>query len=127
MIKSKMMISKSDDFEIVENLYHSEVRCQCDSPLCFFTLLDVKMIQAWSRVRKAWGVPISVNSCYRCQSHNESGGGVSNSYHCVGSAIDVAFPDNPLDLNSFIRLCEKHFDFVKVYYDRKFLHLHIIK
>ena len=122
-----MLIKKTDDFEIVENLFHSEVRCQCTSNLCNFTILDVKMIQAWSSVRKEWGAPVYPTSCYRCQSHNASKavGGVPNSYHCHGGAIDLAFPKDPLDVNSFIRLCEKHFDYVQVYFEKKFLHAHI--
>ena len=40
-------------------------------------------------LRERWGVPIYVNSGYRCPALNRKVGGVPNSYHLRGMAADI--------------------------------------
>ena len=40
-------------------------------------------------LRERWGVPIYVNSGYRCPLLNKKVGGVANSYHLRGMAADI--------------------------------------
>jgi len=41
------------------------------------------------KIRDAWGSPIGVTSWYRPQQVNSEVGGVSNSQHLTGSAVDI--------------------------------------
>ena len=45
-------------------------------------------------VREKLGMPIVVNSGYRCEKHNKDVGGVKNSQHLKGEAADIHCADN---------------------------------
>ena len=45
-------------------------------------------------VREKLGMPIVVNSGYRCEKHNKDVGGVRNSQHLRGEAADIHCADN---------------------------------
>ena len=45
-------------------------------------------------VREKLGMPIVVNSGYRCERHNKDVGGVRNSQHLRGEAADIHCSDN---------------------------------
>ena len=45
-------------------------------------------------VRERLGMPIVVNSGYRCEKHNKDVGGVKNSQHLKGEAADIHCQDN---------------------------------
>ena len=47
---------------------------------------------AENRVREALGVPIYNTSGVRCQGHNRAVGGVENSLHLIGKAVDFYAP-----------------------------------
>ena len=55
--------------------------------------------QCLEKIRKAWGKPIVITSGYRCEKLNKAVGGVSNSQHCKGQAVDIKWD---LELFSFI-------------------------
>lgn len=63
-----------------------ELKCTCCGKLemssDFLPLLDV--------IRAAYDKPMIVTSGYRCKKHNLSVGGVKNSSHTQGLAVDVA-------------------------------------
>ena len=44
--------------------------------------------------RERLGMPITVNSGYRCPTHNAKVGGVKNSQHLKGEAADITCADN---------------------------------
>ena len=44
--------------------------------------------------RERLGMPITVNSGFRCSVHNKTVGGVANSQHLRGEAADVSCSDN---------------------------------
>ena len=44
--------------------------------------------------REKLGGPIIVNSGYRCERHNKAVGGVANSQHLRGEAVDIRCADN---------------------------------
>lgn len=46
--------------------------------------------------RQRLGLPITVNSGYRCPKHNAEVGGVANSQHMKGEAADIRCADNKL-------------------------------
>jgi uncharacterized protein YcbK (DUF882 family) len=67
-------------------------------------------------VRRDVAHPLMINSGYRCQSHNKNEGGVDESSHTHGNAIDISFKNlTPLEKEGLITACKTYFDYVKVY------------
>lgn len=48
------------------------------------------MVRAAEQIREHFGVPITVSSGVRCPSHNAGVGGVPNSKHLTGKAMDFS-------------------------------------
>lgn len=80
---------KSGDFwdEIVY-FDKSEFACKCRKCGGFPAEPKEKLIRVADRVRKHFGTAATVSSGVRCQTHNANVGGVSNSRHLEGKAMD---------------------------------------
>lgn len=50
--------------------------------------MDPALIDVLQRIRDHYGVPVTINSGYRCPTHNAAVGGASNSQHMKGTAAD---------------------------------------
>jgi hypothetical protein len=50
--------------------------------------MDMRLIDALQRIRDHYGVPVTINSGYRCPTHNANVGGARNSQHLLGTAAD---------------------------------------
>lgn len=68
----------------------SEFACHCGGKHCngYPAEPQEKLIRVADRVRKALGGAATVSSGVRCSRHNSSVGGVSNSRHLAGKAMD---------------------------------------
>lgn len=110
------------DLSVAYKLAHREIRCRCSHEDCTYTMISDRILRTFSIVRKIWSSPIIVTSAYRCQRHNKLVGGYPDSYHKRGMAIDI-FPNNG-DIEGLYALCQKFFDFVKIYPDEGFIHCH---
>lgn len=62
-----------------------ELACPC----CGVNLCTGPLVNALEALRAEVGLPITVNSGYRCGPHNQAVGGEPNSYHVRGMAADV--------------------------------------
>ena len=69
-----------------------EFRCQCGGKYCngFPAEPAEETVRMADEIRRRAGVPLSVNSGVRCKQHNADVGGVSNSLHLIGRAVDLA-------------------------------------
>ena len=69
---------------------------------------------------RVWG--LKVTSGYRCKDHNEHVGGVENSYHCQGKAVD-------LQADSYEDLARAVWDIktggIGLYPKRRFVHVDV--
>ena len=74
------MASNTKNFKV------SEFDCKC----CGDNRIDQRVINMAQVIRDAIGVPIRVNSGYRCDTHNLRVGGVKGSYHTKGKAADLS-------------------------------------
>lgn len=54
------------------------------------------LVYSLDELRRAWSLPIRVNSGWRCKRHNAEVGGVENSRHLLGLAADIAPTDDTL-------------------------------
>lgn len=69
-----------------------EFRCQCGGKYCngFPAEPVEETVRMADEIRRRTGVPLNVNSGVRCTQHNADVGGVWNSLHLTGQAIDLA-------------------------------------
>lgn len=51
--------------------------------------MDDSFLAALDEARSLAGIPFSLTSAYRCKSHNAAVGGVANSSHTTGHAVDI--------------------------------------
>lgn len=51
--------------------------------------MDDRLLAALDEARSLAGIPFLLTSAYRCKSHNAAVGGVSNSSHTTGHAVDI--------------------------------------
>ena len=73
-----------------------EFACKCCGQLPPLARENVKALvsEVLDPVREKLGMPIVVNSGYRCEKHNKEVGGVRNSQHLRGEAADIHCEDN---------------------------------
>lgn len=85
-ISKKQEVAVSGDFwDGIKYFKKSEFRCRCG---CGSDSMDKTLIQTADKVRAHFGKPMEVTSGRRCASHNAKVGGVSNSRHLSGRAMD---------------------------------------
>ena len=83
-----------DDWDDIEFFSKKEFRCKCGGRYCngYPAEIDLTMVRYADEIRRRIGKPISVNSGLRCSQHNANEGGVSNSQHLYGTAVDLGKP-----------------------------------
>lgn len=64
----------------------SEFACPC----CGVCEMDPEVQKKIDFIRERLGVPLHLNSAYRCSAHNREVGGKTASQHLQGKAIDVS-------------------------------------
>ena len=75
--------------KLSENFNVSEFACK-GSGCCSTVQIDEKLVEYVQKIRSHFGVPVTINSGYRCPTHNKRIGGATNSYHARGMAADIA-------------------------------------
>lgn len=63
----------------------SEFECPC----CKRNKISLKLVNFLDGTRRLCGFPLVVKSGYRCKKHNQKVGGVTNSAHLKGLAVDI--------------------------------------
>ncbi len=77
---------KNYGWDNVKHFKKSEFNCKCG---CGLNNMNLNVVQIADQIRDYFGKPCIVNSGSRCSKHNKSVGGVSNSRHLSGKAIDI--------------------------------------
>lgn len=85
-----------------------------------------KLIELLEKLRaNMGGVPIHINSGYRCPIHNANVGGVPNSQHVLGTAADLALPAG-MSFDTFQWYVEQlPFDGIGLYPYQYFIHVDV--
>ena len=98
---------------MIENKYfkESELACRCCGELEESETMITKLIKA----REIAGVPFNINSGYRCEYHNKNVGGVSNSSHVGGYAVDIRVDSNSKRYIILNALIEAGFNRIGIY------------
>lgn len=113
--------TKGADRPLGAHLRSPELDCRCKYYSCKRTLITEVTIESFRLTREEFGMSIYINSAFRCQRHNTDVGGVGDSRHKLGLALDLCPPD-PIDLDLLERIARKHFDVVIRY--ETFVHCH---
>lgn len=67
-----------------------EFKCRCCGRVAYPENIEALVNNVLDPAREKLGMPIMVNSGYRCPKHNAEVGGVQGSQHLVGEAADVS-------------------------------------
>lgn len=90
--KTRAKIAECEEVNWGEVKYFSrdEFKCKCGGKYCngFPAEPDKRLVEVADRVRAHFGKAMNVNSGVRCDQHNAAVGGVSNSRHKLGKAMD---------------------------------------
>lgn len=79
---------KGSKRKLTENFTVSEFACK--GKLCCTTVkIDEALVAYVQQIRDHFEAPVSINSGYRCATHNKKVGGSTNSYHAKGQAADI--------------------------------------
>ena len=90
---------------ITEHFTKREMACKCG---CNKIEYDPKLLVKLEIVRDMLGgVPIIINSGYRCVKHNKDVGGVPDSQHLKGKAADIRINGNMEELYYFLDIVFK--------------------
>ena len=107
------------------NFGQHEIDCNCKYPDCTRTIVHSLILRSLEKLRKTVKAPLIVTSFYRCQRHNADEGGVDDSLHKIGLAVDVARPAG-VPMDEFLKACRSSgFTFCLGYQDRGFVHCQI--
>lgn len=104
----------------------SEFACHCGGKHCngFPAEPKEKLIRVADKVRKTLGGPATVSSGVRCSKHNSIVGGVSNSRHLTGRAMDFCVAGKSAD--QLLAEVNKHPEVRYAYaIDSSFVHMDI--
>lgn len=75
----------------MKHFNYNEFKCKCcgDLPLEAKQNVEALVNEVLDPAREELGMPVIVNSGYRCPKHNLKVGGVKNSQHMKGEAADI--------------------------------------
>lgn len=83
-------LDKGDFWDDIAYFERSEFSCHCGGEYCdgFPAEPKERLIRVADSIRKKFGAPATVSSGVRCSKHNANVGGVSDSRHLSGKAMD---------------------------------------
>lgn len=119
---SHIVVEKGSNVEIFNKLYTKNFHCHCKGKLCTHTIIQKRLLHSLHLLQKKWIRELYITSGYRCQSHNRKVGGVKNSKHTRGQAVDIVCPID--EFEEFVKTAEDFFDVVLPYKKNNFIHCH---
>ena len=111
-----------------KNFKASEFACKH----CGQNGIKQEVINLCQKIRDALGVPVRVNSGYRCATHNAAVGGVRGSKHTLGMAADLSSSVNARDMFDTVKKLQARGDLPELgycilYKKKNFIHVDIAK
>ena len=80
---------KDSRTKLSDNFMVSEFACH-GKGCCSTVQVDEKLVDYVQKIRNHFKAPVTINSGYRCPTHNKNVGGASGSLHAKGQAADIA-------------------------------------
>ncbi len=87
---NKVLLKKYERQKLCNGLHSDEFECKCSYKSCRSTIINIRLIKAYSEFRRILGVSLIINSGIRCTQHNFDVGGSPRSRHLTGEAIDIS-------------------------------------
>lgn len=84
--------NKTDKTKLSANFKVAEFACH-GKGCCSTVKIDSALVSYLQKIRDHFGKPVTINSGYRCATHNKAVGGASGSKHAQGMAADIAVKD----------------------------------
>jgi uncharacterized protein YcbK (DUF882 family) len=109
----------NDDLEIISNFKLKEFICHDPELTEQIIILDTRVLMNLSVIRRSCNSPVVIASCWRSIEWNRKIGGIKNSQHLYGEAVDIYLPDNSKD--KLIGCC-RIFPTVVVNEEKKYIH-----
>ncbi len=111
-----------------KNFKVSEFACKH----CGENKIDQQVIDMCQKIRDALGVPVHVNSGYRCPAHNTKVGGVKSSRHVLGMAADLSSSLSAVDMFNTVKKLQAagelpELGYCILYRKKNFIHVDISK
>lgn len=88
--------TKGKAVQLSKNFKSTEFDCKCSK--CKTTVIDSALVTLLQKIRDHFGKAVTINSGYRCSSHNKEVGGARNSQHLYGKAADIVVKGVPSSL-----------------------------
>lgn len=90
LTRAKIAEQEADFWDKIRYFDREEFRCNCGGKYCDGFPAEPRraLVQAADRVRAHFGKAAIISSGVRCQTHNANVGGVANSRHTMGKAMD---------------------------------------
>ncbi|MFV0481850.1 MAG: D-Ala-D-Ala carboxypeptidase family metallohydrolase [Campylobacteraceae bacterium] len=103
---------------MTEHFKRAEFACKCG---CGLNNISPLLVEKLEKARKRAGVKFAITSGCRCATHNEKVGGVEESSHVYGYAVDIALDDR--NWIFIIKALETEFDRIGI--AKNFIHVDI--
>lgn len=89
-VETTTTTTSGDFWDGIKYFKRTEFKCKCGNVYCngYPAEPQEKLIKVADKVREYFGSPATVSSGLRCTTHNANVGGVSNSRHLSGKAMD---------------------------------------
>lgn len=89
-VETTTTTTSGDFWDDIKYFKRTEFKCKCGNVYCngYPAEPQEKLIKVADKVREYFGSPATVSSGLRCTKHNANVGGVSNSRHLSGKAMD---------------------------------------
>ena len=107
-----------------DNPYFIDKELAC--PCCGKNLYKDECLIELIAIRELAHFPFVINSAYRCEKHNKEVGGVKNSAHCGGYAVDIKIHNSTelfKILSSIFSLAKQNNPRILYYPKKSFIHL----
>ena len=83
--------------KLSNNFNYSEFACKGTGCCGKTAVCDPRLVDGLEQLRKLAGKPLTINSGFRCKTHNARIGGADDSIHTYGMAADVKTPNGLTD------------------------------
>lgn len=116
----KVIYNKQQSHEQISEYFKAhELTCHCNK--CHISIIDERLLHCLDILRNLWGLPIVLNSAYRCQEYNRSLDNSSDfSQHIIGRAVDLPLPVDEHQRDSFVAIVDAVFNWT--YLGQGFIH-----
>jgi uncharacterized protein YcbK (DUF882 family) len=119
------ILPKNKPLRLVTGLTSTEFDCQCKYDFCRSVIISKQFLRAYKAFRKLVGVPLKINSGYRCTAHNFDVQGKPLSRHTTGEAVDISLKSLDHLSHEEIEHAAKLSGFTFVLFYKTFVHMDV--